>query len=40
MKDKSNLKFAALDPFITTNIIKPTETVIKHQDFVEFGERN
>lgn len=40
MKDKSNLKFAALDPFITTNIIKPTETVLRHQDFVEFGERN
>ena len=40
MKDKSNLKFAALDPFITTNIIKPIETVLRHQDFVEFGERN
>lgn len=31
---------AAIDPYIQTNIISPTETELRHQNFVEFGDRN
>lgn len=36
----NNLKFAAINPYITTNIISPEEKEIRSQDFVEFGDRN
>lgn len=34
------LTFAAINPYITTNIISPEEKEIRTQDFVEFGDRN
>ena len=36
----ARVKFAAIDPYIETNIVLPTETVIRGKDFVEWGERN
>ena len=36
----NNLKFAAINPYIQTNIISPEEKEIRSQDFVEFGDRN
>ena len=36
----TNFKFAAIDPFITSNIINNNETELRRQDFVEFGTNN
>lgn len=38
MSDK--VKLAAIDPYITTNIISPEEKELRYQDFVEFGDKN
>lgn len=36
----TKLTFAAINPIIETNIVAPTETELRHQNFVEFGTRN
>lgn len=33
-KIKSNLKLSALDPFIASNIVLPTETKVRGKDYV------
>ena len=37
---KAPVAFAALDPWLETNIVSPKETVLKGKDFVEWGDRN
>lgn len=37
---KARVAFAAIDPYVETNIVLPTETVVRGKDFVEWGERN
>lgn len=37
---KVNLMFSALDPYIETNIVLPTEKEIRGCDWIEWGERN
>ena len=34
------VSFAALDPWLESNIVSPRETVVKGKDLVEWGERN
>ena len=34
------VKFAAIDPYLTTNIVSPKETKIKGRDRVDWGDRN
>ena len=43
MSNESNLMritFAAIDPYLQTNIVQPTEKRISGKDLVEWGERN
>ena len=37
---KQFFTFAALDPYLEDNIIKPTEKEVRGQNWVEYGERN
>jgi hypothetical protein len=37
---RAPVAFAALDPYIESHIVKPTETVIRGKDLVLWGERN
>lgn len=37
---KANLKFAAINPYLEDYIIRPTETVMRGKDFVEWGTKN
>lgn len=39
-KLQTNVKFLAIDQFVTSNIIKPTEVFIKDKSFVGWGELN
>lgn len=39
-KKQTNVKFLAIDQFVTSNIIAPTETFIKDKSFVGWGEMN
>ncbi len=39
-RESARLTFAALDPYLATNIIAPTERVISSRDLVEWGDRN
>ena len=34
------VSFAALDPWLESNIVSPKETVVRGKDFVEWGDRN
>lgn len=40
MSDKKPMFFAALRPYVERNIILPTETELRGQKFVEFGDKN
>ena len=40
MENKKPMFFASLNPYLERNIILPTESSIKGQNFVEFGDRN
>lgn len=45
MKDNTDKKkivvsFSAIDPYVESNIIKPTIKVVRGQSYLEFGERN
>lgn len=40
MENKKPMFFASLNPYLERNIILPTESNIKGQNFVEFGDRN
>lgn len=35
-----SLGFAAIDPYLQSNIVKPTETIVKGRDMVLWGEKN
>lgn len=37
---QAQVAFAAIDPYIQTNIVKPTETENRNRHFVEWGDRN
>ncbi len=37
---KAPVAFAALDPWLESNIVSPKETVLKGKDIVEWGDRN
>ena len=37
---RSNVAFAALDPYLERNIVSPKETVVRGKDFVEWGDGN
>lgn len=39
-QSKTPVSFAAIDPYIETHIVKPTETLLKNKDMVEYGENN
>lgn len=39
-QSKTPVSFAAIDPYIETHIVKPTETLLKSKDMVEYGENN
>lgn len=36
----ANLKFLAIDPFVSTNIVEPTEIAVKDKGFISWGEMN
>lgn len=40
MENKKPMFFASLNPYLERNIILPTESNIKGQNFVQFGDRN
>lgn len=37
---KAKMNFAAIDPYIVDNIIKPTESKVKSKDYISWGEGN
>lgn len=37
---RTNVAFAALDPYLERNIVSPKETVVRGKDFVEWGDGN
>ena len=37
---KNKLIFSALNPYIQDNIVKPTESVIRGQEYVSWGDNN
>lgn len=37
---KAKVNFAAIDPYIVDNIVKPTENKVKHKDYISWGEGN
>ena len=37
---KANLKFAAINPYVEDYIVRPTESVVRGKDFVEWGTKN
>lgn len=39
-KERANVSFLAIDPYIETNIISPTEKTIPGKDFIEWGTNN
>lgn len=39
-KERANVTFLALDPYLETNIISPTEKRIPGKDFIEWGTNN
>ena len=39
-KELTNVKFLAVDQFVTTNIVEPTEISIKDKDFISWGDIN
>lgn len=40
VRKRADVAFAAIDPYIETNIVSPRETVVHGKDFVEWGEAN
>lgn len=36
----AQMAFAAIDPYIETNIVKPTETLVRNKEMMEWGEGN
>lgn len=39
-RKRANVSFAAINQYIATNIVAPTEMVVRGKDFVEWGEGN
>lgn len=39
-KERANVRFLALDPYLETNIVSPTEKRIPGKDFIEWGTNN
>ena len=39
-KERANVSFMAIDPYIETNIVSPTEKTIPGKDFIEWGTKN
>ena len=39
-KERANVSFMAIDPYIETNIVSPTEKTIPGKDFIEWGTNN
>ena len=39
-KERANVSFLAIDPYIETNIVSPTEKTIPGKDFIEWGTNN
>lgn len=39
-KERANVSFMAIDPYIETNIVSPTEKAIPGKDFIEWGTNN
>lgn len=39
-KEKTNVKLLAIDQFVTSNIVLPTEVFVKDRNFVGWGEEN
>ena len=37
---QANLKFAAINPYVEDYIVRPTESVVRGKDFVEWGTKN
>ena len=37
---RSGFSFAAIDPYIETNIVLPTERLVSGKDLMEWGTRN
>ena len=37
---KNKLIFSALNPYLQDNIVKPTESVIRGQEYVSWGDNN
>ena len=39
-RERANVAFAAIDPYIETNIVSPVETPVHGKDFIEWGTGN
>ena len=39
-KERVSVSFAAIDPYIETNMVLPTEKVTQGKDYIQWGERN
>ena len=39
-KERANVSFLAIDPYIETNIVSPTEKSVPGKDFIEWGTNN
>lgn len=40
MKINKKLSFVAVDPYLETNIVRPTENDVRGKDFISWGEKN
>ena len=40
IKERANVSFLAIDPYIETNIVSPTEKSVPGKDFIEWGTNN
>ena len=39
-KERANVAFAAIDPYIETHIVSPAEKTLPGKDFIEWGTNN
>lgn len=39
-KQRANIAFSAIDPWLEQNIVSPRETVVRGRDYVEWGDQN
>ena len=39
-KERANVSFAAIDPYLETNIVSPREQRMSGKDFIEWGTNN